>query len=318
MKKIDGSRLQTGKLVLNDDCLWARQLWRQARATVWEPSAVSLDADRDSWASDQLADAERQLLIDSLAVVSVVAPCIERSSVVLYNLLGNRSCQCYLLQQACQALNHADAVVYCCDEFGIEPATVDEVPRDLAALLAPLARDFQVATAGDLLRILVEDYLRAGVITCSAVLLLFEQQEMTAKLPGVAVLFDHLLRDLARQHEFCCDLVNVIKASNPDAWNVMLQEGSVAAFKECAGTLEVYLQQACFIEGSFDRACQQLHCLVDHTCESIDLPRPFGTYGHPAWMVSAGAVNRRADASCDEVPTTPPPSAVTAKQQEQQ
>jgi len=317
MIKIDGARSETEQVSLNGECLWARQLWLQARSKKWDSSLFSLSADRESWAADQLSERERQLMIDSLAVLHAVAPCIERSSIALYRALTDRSCQCFLLQQACQAANHVDMVMYCCDELGIEQQAVGVIPRDIAAILTPLMHDRELTSVDELVRSLAEQHLLAGVMVCSTMLLLCYEQGLMPRFNGVASLFNHVLHDLVQQHEFCCDLINALKANAPNVWNTTQEAELVDVGKECVAVLRGYLHQVC-CPGSFDRACQQLYCLADYTCERVDLVRLYGSQGYPSWMESTGFVGPQADIACDEVKAASRLSSVKVQQQEQQ
>jgi len=288
------------RTILLDECLWARQLCWQARRDCWLPDDISLQIDRELWASGGLSDSEKAFLIEALQLLSAVSLQVERTSVEIYALFDVRACQQCLLQHACDATNHVRLSAYCEEQLGIKlPALVkSNAATTVHSLLTHLTQDSCFsADLGQLIITIAAHYLLAGVVVPSIWSLMLEQPEAVKKAPGMRALFKLVARDLVCRHELGCNLINAIKSAYPVAWDEKAQQNLLCAGKQCVETVSAHVLAQ---KGSFaadeDALREQLVCTVDYTFERLDLTRLFGTRGCPAWMTQQFQVSGARDA----------------------
>lgn len=283
--------------------LWARQHYKDGVANNWAPEEVSMQKDVEQWKSlTALNDVERRMIIYNLGFFST-AESLTANNLVLavYKHVTNPECRQYLLRQAFEEAIHTDTFIYCCDTLGLNPDEIynmyqtipsikekDEFVVDLTkSLFDPNFTTDGVVNIQRFLRDLIGFYvIMEGIFFYAgfAMMLALKRQN---KMVGIGEQFEYIMRDESLHLAFGCDLINTIKAENPEVWTTQFQEEIVELIKKAVILEKKYAFDAC-PQGLLGINAQQfsdyVEYITDRRLERIDLPKIYGTQNPFPWM----------------------------------
>ncbi|MFZ5953894.1 MAG: ribonucleotide-diphosphate reductase subunit beta [Candidatus Dependentiae bacterium] len=283
--------------------LWARQHYKDGVANNWAPEEVSMQKDVEQWKSlTALNDVERRMIIYNLGFFST-AESLTANNLVLavYKHVTNPECRQYLLRQAFEEAIHTDTFIYCCDTLGLNPDEIynmyqtipsikekDEFVVELTkSLFDPNFTTDGVVNIQRFLRDLVGFYvIMEGIFFYAgfAMMLALKRQN---KMVGIGEQFEYIMRDESLHLAFGCDLINTIKAENPEVWTADFQEEIVELIKKAVILEKKYAFDAC-PQGLLGINAQQfsdyVEYITDRRLERIDLPKIYGTQNPFPWM----------------------------------
>src|SRR6476659_764044 len=213
---------------------WAREYYKSGVANNWTPEEVSMQKDVEHWkAPGFLSPTERRLILWNLGFFST-AESLTANNIVLavYHHVTSPEARQYLLRQAFEEAIHTDTFIYGCDSLSLDPDEVYNMYIHIASIKAK--DDFVVeltrtvfepgfVTTGTaniqrFLRDLVGFYvIMEGIFFYAgfAMMLALRRQN---KMAGIGEQFEYIMRDESLHLAFGCDLINTIRAENPEVW----------------------------------------------------------------------------------------------------
>jgi len=291
--------------------LWARQHYKDGVANNWTPEEVSMQQDVEHWKSrDFLSESERRLIMWNLGFFST-AESLTANNLVLtvYKHVTNPECRQYLLRQAYEEAVHTDTFIYCCDSLGLDPDQMynmyETVPTikekdDFVVNLTKSILDPNFTTEGPenvqkFLHDLIGFYvIMEGIFFYAgfAMILALKRQN---KMIGLGEQFEYIMRDESLHLALGCDLINTIKAENPEVWTQSFQDEIVDLIKESVILEQQYAHDACpqgMLGINADQFAEYVEYIADRRLERIDLPKVYGKKNPFPWMSQATDLNK--------------------------
>ncbi len=286
--------------------LWARKHYKDGVANNWTPEEISMQKDVEQWKStDVLTETERRLILWNLGFFST-AESLTANNLVLtvYKHVTNPECRQYLLRQSYEEAVHTDTFIYCCDSLGLNPDEIytmyETIPSikekdDFVVELTKSMLDPNFNTVGSkniqqFLHDLVGYYvIMEGIFFYAgfAMMLALKRQN---KMVGIGEQFEYIMRDESIHLAFGCDLINTIKAENPEIWTADFQEKIVDLIKQAVILEKQYAHDACpqgMLGINAQPFCDYVEYIADRRLERIDLPKVYGRSNPFPWMSQA-------------------------------
>ena len=286
---------------------WAWERYLAACNNHWMPTEVSMQADIALWRSrDGLTDDERRMIKRNLGFFAASESLVANNIVLaVYRHLTNPECRQYLLRQAFEEAIHTHTFQYICESLGLDEGELfnmyREVPsitgkaewalRYTAHLSDPQFTTGTRETDTAFLRDLVAFYVvfeGMWFYTGFAQILSLGQRN---KMVGIAEQYQYILRDESLHLNFGIDVINQIKAENPDLWTRELQK-----------EIREMLREACALEVAYGRdtmprgilglnaelCATYMHVITNRRCTQLGLPPIFVDAVNPfPWMSEA-------------------------------
>lgn len=286
--------------------LWARQHYKDGVANNWTPEEVSMQKDVEQWKSNTvLNETERRLIIWNLGFFST-AESLTANNLVLavYKHVTNPECRQYLLRQAFEEAIHTDTFIYCCDSLGLNPDDIynmyntipsikdkdDFVVKLTASLFDPNFKTDTIEDKRKFIHDLIGYYVIMEGIFFYAGFAMMLALKRQGKMTGIGEQFEYIMRDESLHLAFGCDLINTIKAENPEVWTQEFQDEIVDLIKQAVVLEKAYAFDAC-PQGLLGINAEQFSAYVEHIAdrrlERIDLPKVYGTPNPFPWMSQA-------------------------------
>lgn len=302
---INNSKIDPNK-ILPMTYLWARQHYKDGVANNWTPEEISMQRDVEQWKSATfLSKTERRLILWNLGFFST-AESLTANNLVLavYKHVTNPECRQYLLRQAYEEAVHTDTFIYCSDSLGLDPDEIynmynmipsikekdDYVIKLTTSLFDP---NFVTDTPENIqkfLHDLIGYYvIMEGIFFYAgfAMMLALKRQD---KMVGIGEQFEYIMRDESVHLAFGCDLINTIKAENPEIWTPEFQQEVVELIKHAVILEKNYAVDACpqgLLGINSEQFCEYVEHVADRRLERIDLPKVYGRKNPFPWMSQA-------------------------------
>ncbi len=214
---------------------WAWQKYLDACANHWMPQEINMSEDVKLWSSaDGLSDDERTIVKRSLGFFSTADSLVANNLVLaVYRLITNPECRQYLLRQAFEEAIHTHAYQYCIESLRMDEGEIfnmyHEVPsvarkaswalKYTRAISDPTFTTGSAETDAELLRNLIAYYcvMEGMFFYCGFTQILSMGQRN--KMTGTSEQFQYILRDESMHVNFGIDVINQIKAENPEIWD---------------------------------------------------------------------------------------------------
>ncbi|MDY7093061.1 MAG: ribonucleotide-diphosphate reductase subunit beta [Acidobacteriota bacterium] len=282
---------------------WARQHYKDGIANNWTPEEVSMQKDVEQWKSARvLNDDERRLILWNLGFFST-AESLTANNIVLavYNHVTNPEARQYLLRQAFEEAVHTDTFIYCCDTLGLDPDEIynmyltipsirekDQFVVDITrSVLDPGFTTEGTENVRQFVRDLVGFYvIMEGIFFYAgfAMMLALKRQN---KMIGIGEQFEYIMRDESLHLAFGCDLINTIKAENPEVWSQEFQDELVDLITQSVALEQRYAFDACpngLLGINAEQFGEYVEYIADRRLERIGLPRVYGRHNPLPWM----------------------------------
>jgi len=282
---------------------WARKYYKSGVANNWTPEEISMQRDVEQWKSaTALTSDERRLVLWNLGFFST-AESLTANNLVLtvYKYVTNPECRQYLLRQSFEEAIHTDTFIYCCDSLGLNPAeiynmymTIPSIKKkdDFVVELTKSILDPQFTTDSSdniqrFLRDLIGFYvIMEGIFFYAgfAMMLALKRQN---KMTGIGEQFEYIMRDESLHLAFGCDLINTIKAENPETWTQAFQVELVDLIKQSVVLESAYAFDACpngMLGITPNLFVQYVQYIADRRLERIGLPKVYEVANPFPWM----------------------------------
>jgi len=212
---------------------WAWEHYLNALSNHWVPSEVPMGRDIETWRTGRLSAAERLLVLRSLGFFATAESLVaNNAALAIFRFVTNAECRQYLLRQAFEEAVHTHAFHYIVESLGLDEGEVFNMYREVpviaakdafeAALTADVLRDgFTTATpegAQRFLENLIGYYaILEGLFFYAGFAMVLSLHRRNL-LTGVGEQFQYILRDETIHLHFGIDLINGIRAENPEVW----------------------------------------------------------------------------------------------------
>lgn len=283
--------------------LWARQHYKDGVANNWTPEEISMQEDVEQWKSRTfLTPQERKLILWNLGFFST-AESLTANNLVLavYKHVTNPECRQYLLRQAFEEAIHTDTFIYCCDSLGLDPDEIynmyntvpsikakDDFVVDLTkSMLDPNFKLDSAEKIREFMHDLIGYYVIMEGIFFYAGFAMMLALKRRNKMVGIGQQFEYIMRDESLHLAFGCDLINTIKAENPEVWTQEFQDEIVGLIKKAVELEKNYAIDACpegIVGINAQIFCEYVEHIADRRLERIGLPKVYNKQNPLPWM----------------------------------
>jgi len=285
---------------------WAREYYKSAIANNWTPEEVSMQKDVEQWKSTRvLSDGERRLILWNLGFFST-AESLTANNIVLavYQHVTNPESRQYMLRQAFEEAIHTDTFIYCCDTLGLDPEEIYNmylrIPsiQEKDAFVVDLTKTvfepgFSTEGAANIRRF-VHDLIGYYVIMEGiffyagfAMMLALKRQN---KMVGIGEQFEYIMRDESLHLAFGCDLINTIKAENPEIWTDAFKEEIGQLVDQAVKLEQRYAYDACpdgLLGINAEQFASYVEYVADRRLDRLGLPKRYNRENPFPWMSQA-------------------------------
>lgn len=282
---------------------WAWEHYLNGCANQWMPTEVPMNRDVEIWRSkDKLSEDERLVIMRNLGFFSTAESLVGNNLVLaIFKHVTNAECRQYLLRQAFEEAVHSHTFMYVVESLGLNEGEVFNMYREIPTIAKKdafemeltaevLDPDFTTDTFEGrqaFLKNLIGYYvIMEGVFFYSGfvMMLSFHRRNM---MPGIGEQVQYILRDETIHLNFGIDLINGIKAENPDVWTPEFQQQMIDRIK-IAVELEIEYAESCLPRGVLGLNAELFRDYVQHVAdrrlERIGLPVQYGSSNPFPWM----------------------------------
>ena len=281
---------------------WAWEHYINGCANNWMPTEVPMGKDIELWKSNDLTADERLVIMRNLGFFSTAESLVANNIVLaIFKQVTNPECRQYLLRQAFEEAIHTHTFHYVVESLNLDQGEIfnmyNEIPaihkkdefemQFTSSLLDPKFSTETTEGVQEFIRNLVGFYvIMEGIFFYSgfAMILSFHRQN---KMTGIGEQFQYILRDETIHLNFGIDLINGIKAENPDVWTAKFQAELVDLIKE-AVELEYQYAVECLPRGilglNHGMFRDYVQYVADRRLERIGLPTQWDSKTPFPWM----------------------------------
>lgn len=281
---------------------WAWEHYLNGCANHWMPTEVPMTKDIEIWKSNKLSDDERMVIMRNLGFFATAESLVGNNLVLaIFRHVTNAECRQYLLRQAFEEAVHSHTFLYVTESLGLDEGEVFNMYREVPAIARKdefemeltaevLDPDFTTDTfegCQSLLKNLIGFYLiMEGIFfyTGFVMVLSFHRRNL---MTGIGEQFQYILRDETIHLNFGLDLINGIKAENPELWTKDFQEAMIERVRT-AVEYEVEYAHDCLPRGVLGLNGELFREYVQHVAdrrlERIGLPTQYNSSNPFPWM----------------------------------
>ncbi len=281
---------------------WAWEHYLNGCANHWMPTEVSMQRDIELWKSNRLNPDERRVIMRNLGFFSTAESLVGNNIVLaIFKHITNPEARQYLLRQAFEEAIHTHTFHYIVESLALDQREVFNMYHEVNAIHDKDA--FEMTLTADIMdpnfstetvegvqkfiKNLIGFYvIMEGIFFYSGfvMMLSFKRQN---RMAGVGEQFEYIMRDESVHLAFGADLINGIKAENPEAWTAELEE-EIEAMIGKAVELEIAYAEDCLPTGILGLNANLFREYVQHVAdrrlERIGMKARFGSRNPFPWM----------------------------------
>ena len=281
---------------------WAWEHYLNGCANNWMPTEVSMQRDIELWKSNRLNEDERRVIMRNLGFFSTAESLVGNNIVLaVFKHVTNPECRQWLLRQAFEEAIHTHTFHYIVESLSLDQREIFNMYHEVNSIHEKDA--FEMTLTADIMdpnfstettegiqkfiKNLVGFYVvMEGIFFYSGfvMILSFKRQN---RMVGIGEQFEYIMRDESTHLAFGADLINGIKAENPQAWTPELQQ-EICEMIEKAVELEIAYAQDCLPKGILGLNAELFREYVQHIAdrrlERIGLPTKYGSRNPFPWM----------------------------------
>ncbi len=281
---------------------WAWEHYINGCANNWLPSEVPMGKDIELWKSDRLSADERRVIMRNLGFFSTAESLVGNNiTLAIFKHVTNPECRQYLLRQAFEEAVHTHTFHYIVESLSLDQGEVFNMYNEVNSIHAKDKFEMELTSAvldpkfstdtfegrQKFLENLIGYYvIMEGLFFYSGfvMILSFHRQN---KMTGVGEQFQYILRDESIHLNFGIDLINGIKAENPDLWTPEFQEHILGKIRQ-AVELEYNYAVDCLPRGILGLSAPMfrdyVQYIADRRMERIGLKPQYGSKNPFPWM----------------------------------
>ncbi|GHO44002.1 ribonucleotide-diphosphate reductase subunit beta [Ktedonospora formicarum] len=260
---------------------WAWEHYLNGCANHWMPTEVPMTKDIETWRSNKLTADERLVIMRNLGFFATAESLVGNNLVLaIFKHITNAECRQYLLRQAFEEAIHTHTFLYIVESLGLNEREVfnmyHEIPSiqkkddfEMQLTSAVLDPDFSTESFEGMqqfLKNLIGYYIiMEGIFFYSGfvMMLSFHRRNL---MTGVGEQFQYILRDETIHLNFGIDLINGIKAENPQLWTPEFQAHIIDLIKQ-AVELEIAYAHDCLPNGILGLNAEAFRNYVQHIAD---------------------------------------------------
>jgi ribonucleoside-diphosphate reductase beta chain len=277
------------------------------------PTEVPMSKDIELWKSDALSADERLVIMRNLGFFSTAESLVGNNIVLaIFKHVTNPEVRQYLLRQGFEEAIHTHTFHYIVESLSLDQGEVFNMYNEVNSIHAKdsfemklteeiLKPNFTTETpegAQKFLENLIGYYvIMEGIFFYSGfvMILSFHRQN---KMTGIGEQFQYILRDESIHLNFGIDLINGIRAENPEAWTPEL-EAEVRAMILKAVELEVAYAQDCMPRGILGLNAglfrEYVQYIADRRFDRLNMAPEFGSQNPFPWMSEVADLSKEAN-----------------------
>ena len=258
--------------------------------------------DIELWKSDRLSEDERRVIMRNLGFFSTAESLVANNiCLAIFKFVTNPEARQYLIRQTFEEAVHTHTFHYIVESLSLDQGEVFNMYNEINSIHDKdrfemqltedvLRPDFTTETfdgAQKFLENLVGFYvIMEGIFFYSGfvMILSFHRQN---RMTGIGEQFQYILRDETIHLNFGIDLINGIKAENPELWTPEFQLHLTDLIKE-AVELEYLYAKDCLPRGvlglNSDVFREYVQYIADRRLERIGLKAQYGSKNPFPWM----------------------------------
>ncbi len=281
---------------------WAWEHYLNGCANNWMPTEVSMQRDIELWKSKRLNPDERRVIMRNLGFFSTAESLVGNNIVLaIFKHITNPECRQYLLRQAFEEAVHTHTFHYIVESLSLDQREIFNMYHEVNSIHAKDA--FEMTLTSDImdpnfstdsvegvqkfLKNLIGFYvIMEGIFFYSGfvMILSFKRQN---RMAGIGEQFEYIMRDESTHLSFGADLINGIKAENPEAWTPELV-AEIEAMITKAVELEIAYAVDCLPNGILGLNAnlfrEYVQHIADRRLERIGLQPRYGSRNPFPWM----------------------------------
>lgn len=289
---------------------WAWEHYLNGCANNWLPTEVPMSKDIELWKSGKLTADERAVIMRNLGFFSTAESLVGNNiTLAIFKHVTNPECRQYLLRQAFEEAVHTHTFHYVVESLALDEGEVFNMYNEVNSIHEKdafemrltedvLRSDFSTATpegAQKFLENLVGFYvIMEGIFFYSGfvMILSFHRQN---RMTGIGEQFQYILRDETIHLNFGIDLINGIKAENPEIWTPKFQAHLTDLVRQ-AVELEYNYAVDCLPRGILGLSApmfrEYVQYIADRRLERIGLKPQYGSKNPFPWMSETIDLNK--------------------------
>lgn len=281
---------------------WAWEHYINGCANHWMPTEVPMNKDIEIWRSDKLSDDERTVIMRNLGFFSTAESLVGNNLVLaIFKHVTNAECRQYLLRQAMEEAVHTHTFLYVVETLGLNEGEVFNMYNEIPAIarkdqfemeltkevLEPGFSTDSFEGMQTFLKNLIGYYIiMEGIFFYSGFVMILSFHRRNI-MTGIGEQFQYILRDESIHLNFGVDLINGIKAENPEIWTADFQDYVLGLIKE-AVELEIAYAQDCLPNGVMGLNAElfrdYVQFIADRRLERIGFNKIYGSSNPFPWM----------------------------------
>jgi ribonucleoside-diphosphate reductase beta chain len=281
---------------------WAWEHYLNGCANNWMPTEVPMGKDIELWKSKAFSDDERRVIMRNLGFFSTAESLVGNNIVLaIFRQVTNPECRQYLLRQAFEEAIHTHTFHYIVESLSLEAGevfnmynevnSINDKDRFEMKLTESLMKEDFSTNSTEGIQKFVENLIGFYVImeglffySGFVMILSFHRQN---KMTGIGEQFQYILRDESIHLNFGIDLINGIKAENPEIWTPEFKQKMRDLIFE-AVELEIAYAVDCLPRGILGLTAnmfrEYVQYIADRRLERIGLGIHYGSKNPFPWM----------------------------------
>lgn len=281
---------------------WAWEHYLNGCANNWLPTEVSMAKDIELWKSNSLTPDERLVIMRNLGFFSTAESLVGNNIILaIFKHVTNPECRQYLLRQAFEEAVHTHTFHYIVESLSLDQGEVFNMYNEVNSIrnkdkfemnLTSAVLDSNFSTDSfegkqKFLEDLIGYYvIMEGIFFYSGFVMILSFQRQN-RMTGIGEQFQYILRDETIHLNFGIDLINGIKAENPEVWTAEFQEHILNLIRQ-AVELEYAYAVDCLPRGILGLSAPMfrdyVQYITDRRLERIGLKALYGSKNPFPWM----------------------------------
>ncbi len=281
---------------------WAWEHYLNGCANNWMPTEVSMQRDIELWKSNRFNADERRVIMRNLGFFSTAESLVGNNIVLaVFKHVTNPECRQFLLRQAFEEAVHTHTFHYIVESLSLDQREIFNMYHEVnsihdkdafemtltADIMDPNFSTDTVEGVQKFIKNLIGFYvIMEGIFFYSGfvMILSFKRQN---RMAGIGEQFEYIMRDESTHLSFGADLINGIKAENPEAWTPELVT-EIEAMITKAVELEIAYAEDCLPKGILGLNAnlfrEYVQHIADRRLERIGLQPKYGSRNPFPWM----------------------------------
>ncbi len=260
---------------------WAWEHYLNGCANHWMPTEVPMAKDIALWKGNELTADERLVIMRNLGFFATAESLVANNIVLaIFKHVTNPEARQYLLRQAFEEAIHTHTFHYIVESLALDEGEVFNMYNEVNSIHNKDKFEMQITSAltdpefstdtpegiQKFLENLIGYYvIMEGIFFYSGfvMILSFHRQN---RMTGIGQQFQYILRDESIHLNFGIDLINGIKAENPEVWSESFKERIYSLIKE-AVELEYQYAADCLPRGILGLSAPMFREYVQHIAD---------------------------------------------------